>query len=165
MIRRWFILVLLFVVVLVLMIDFYNKVKSYNPLQEVEVNSRMGTTYDKQGLHVFKTGWSKEILENNLFSPTRNPVLPKPQVQSKPADAPKRPELSLKGIALDSFEEYVAYIEKDRAKAIAVRTGDRLDDVEVIEVKQKSVELKWNEEVIVLSLDKIKTIKKTEVDR
>jgi hypothetical protein len=162
MIRRWFILILLSVVVLVLMIDFYNIVKDYNPLLEIEINSnKIGTIYGKDGLPVFKAGWTKEILDNNLFSPTRNPVLPKPQVQLKPADMPKRPELSLKGIVLDSFEEYVAYIEKDRAKAIPVRKGDRLDDVEVMDIKQRSVELRWNEEIISLSLDKIKTIKKT----
>ena len=72
--------------------------------------------------------------------------------------------MNLKGIILDQFGEYIAYIEKDKAKAVAARKGDRFDDVEVVDVQQKSVELKWNEENILLSLDRIKTIK-TEVDR
>ncbi len=149
-------------VVLVLLRDFYKETIMYNPLQEIEVTVKKASNAVGQIPSVPEKGWSKEITEDNLFSPTRSPLLPKPpqsQLQMKLVEPPKRPDMVLKGVVLDQFDEYVAYIEKDRARAVAARKGDRLDDVEVVDVKQKSVDLKWNDETISLTLDKIKTIK------
>lgn len=162
MIIRWMILGLLCFAVLALSIDMYKEAIIYNPLKGIEVSGRETANNGKQALPVFETAWSKEIVDNNLFSPSRSPVQPKPQLlQGRPPEPPpKKPELNLKGIILDQFGDYVAYIEKDKARAVAARKGDRLDDLEVLDVQQKSVELKWNEEKIFLSLDRIKTIKK-----
>lgn len=160
MIIRWVILVFLCLAVLVLSVDMYKEAIIYNPLKSIEISGREAANNGKKALQVFEAAWGKEIVENNLFSSTRSPVQPKPQLpQGKAAEPPKRPDMKLKGIILDQFGEYVAYIEKDKAKAVAARKGDRLDDVDVLDVQQKSVELRWNEENILLSLERIKTIK------
>lgn len=160
MIIRWVILVFLCLAVLVLSVDMYKEAIIYNPLESVEISGREAANNGKKALQVFEAAWGREIVDNNLFSSTRSPVQPKPQqLQGKAAEPPKRPDMNLKGIILDQFGEYVAYIEKDKAKAVAARKGDRLDDVDVLDVQQKSVELRWNEENILLSLERIKTIK------
>lgn len=160
MIMRRVILVFLCLAVLVLSVDMYKEAIIYNPLKDIEISGREAANNGKKALPVFEAAWGKEIADNNLFSSTRSPVQPKPQLQGKAAEPPKRPEMNLKGIILDQFGEYVAYIEKDKVKAVPVRKGDRFDDVEVVDVQQKSVELKWNEEKILLSLDRIRTIKR-----
>ncbi|MFA4830539.1 MAG: hypothetical protein WC855_01410 [Thermodesulfovibrionales bacterium] len=161
MIIRWVILVFLCLAVLVLSVDMYKEAIIYNPLESVEISGREAANNGKKALPVFEAAWGREIVDNNLFSSTRSPVQPPPpQPQGKAAEPPKRPDMNLKGIILDQFGEYVAYIEKDKVKAVPVRKGDRFDDVEVVDVQQKSVELRWNEENILLSLDRIKTIKK-----
>jgi hypothetical protein len=161
MIRRWFVLGLLCLVIVVLLKNLYKEAIMYNPFHGIEATARAGMNNTKEALPAFEAGWGKEIIDNNLFSPTRSPVQPRSQVQMKGMEAPpKRPEMFLKGIILDTSGEYVAYIEKDKVKAVPVRKGDKLDDVEVIDVNQKNVELKWNEEMISLSLEKIKTVKK-----
>ncbi|TAL26518.1 MAG: hypothetical protein EPN94_03065 [Nitrospirae bacterium] len=161
MIIRWAILGLLCFAVLALSIDMYKEAIIYDPLKNIEVSGRETANNGKQASPVFEAAWSKDIADNNLFSSSRSAVQPKPQpLQGRPPEPPpKKPELYLRGIILDQFGDYVAYIEKDRAKATAVRKGDRFDDVEVVDVQQKSVELRWNEENILLSLDRIKTIK------
>lgn len=161
MIIRWVILVFLCLAVLVLSVDMYKEAIIYNPLKSIEISGREAANNGKKALQVFEAAWGREIVENNLFSSTRSPVQPKPQLpQGKALEPPpKKPEMNLKGIILDQFGEYVAYIEKDKAKAVAARKGDRLDDVDVLDVQQKSVELRWNEENILLSLERIKTIK------
>ncbi|MEK7197229.1 MAG: hypothetical protein AAB151_06155 [Nitrospirota bacterium] len=163
MIIRWVILVFLCLAVLVLSVDMYKEAIIYNPLKSIEISGREAANNGKKALQVFEAAWGREIVDNNLFSSTRSPVQPKPQSQAQDKAAeqpPKRPDMNLKGIILDQFGEYIAYIEKDKAKAVAARKGDRFDDVEVVDVQQKSVELRWNEENIVLSLDRIKTIKR-----
>lgn len=161
MIIRWVVLAFLCFAVLVLSIDMYKEAIIYNPLKSIEISGREAANNGKKALPVFEAAWGREIVENNLFSSTRSPVQPKPQLQGKAAEPPpKRPDMNLKGIILDQFGEYIAYIEKDKAKAVAARKGDRFDDVEVVDVQQKSVELRWNEENILLSLDRIKTIKR-----
>lgn len=163
MIRRWVILGFLCLVVLVLLKNLYKEVIMYSPLQGIETKSREAINNIRQVLSVSEAGWGKEIIDNNLFSPTRSPVQFSPQaawLQMKPIEPHKKPEMYLKGIVLNQFGEYIAYIEKDRAKAVPVRKGDRLDDVEVVDVKDKGIELRWNEEIISLSLYKIKTIKR-----
>lgn len=161
MIIRWVILVFLCLAVLVLSIDMYKEAIIYNPLKSIEISGREAANNGKKALPVFEAAWGREIVDNNLFSSTRSPVQPKPQPQGKAAEPPpKRPDMNLKGIILDQFGEYVAYIEKDKVKAVPVRKGDRFDDVDVVDVQQKSVELRWNEENILLSLDRIKTIKR-----
>jgi len=161
MIIRWVISGFLCLAVLVLSVDMYKEAIIYNPLKSIEISGREAANNGKKALPVFEAAWGREIVDNNLFSSTRSPVQPPPpQPQGQAAEPPKRPDMNLKGIILDQFGEYIAYIEKDKVKAVPVRKGDRFDDVEVVDVQQKSVELRWNEENILLSLDRIKTIKR-----
>lgn len=109
----------------------------------------------------FAPGWTAELHEKNLFSPTRTYREPKPVAPAslKPVEPPpKRPEVALKGVILDSFGEYVAYIEIDKAKPVPMRKGDKADNIELIEISGRTAVLKWNSEIMNLSLDKIKTI-------
>lgn len=106
--------------------------------------------------------WNAAIHEKNLFSPERTYREPKPVpiVIPKPVEPPpKRPEIALKGIVLDTFGDYVGYIEINQAKPVPVRKGDKIEDVEVVDVQEKRVMLKWMTEAITLSMDKIKTIR------
>lgn len=161
MIIRWVISGFLCLAVLVLSVDMYKEAIIYNPLKSIEISGREAANNGKKALPVFEAAWGREIVDDNLFSSTRSPVQPKPQPQDKAAEQPpKRPDMNLKGIILNQFGEYIAYIEKDKVKAVPVRKGDRFDDVEVVDIQQKSVELRWNEENILLSLDRIKTIKR-----
>ncbi len=159
MIRKLCMLSLMVVLFIYVSWDFYKEALSYNPMSGIPEKAR---TVDKNIVSIspleFKTGWSKDILGKNLFSPSRTYIEPKPI--SIPLPPPKRPELVLKGIILNMFGDYVAYIEKDRAKAIPVRKGDSIEDVEVIDVTDRKAILKWNEETIELKMDKIKTISK-----
>lgn len=166
MIRRWFLLGLLCLAVFALFKNMYKEAIMYNPMDGIQADSRATIKDGDHASPVFEAAWSKEIIDNNLFNPTRTPFQPqlpphvKSQADIKAVELPKRPDLQLKGVVLDQSEDLIAYIEKDRAKAVPVRKGDKLDDVEVIDVQQKSVELKWNEEIISLTLERIKTIKK-----
>lgn len=163
MIRRLCMLSLMVVVFLYVLWNFYKEALSYNPLsgipEEIRTANKDTTSTTSIPLLEFKTGWSKGILEKNLFSPSRTYIEPKP-ISEFTLPPPKRPELVLKGIILDMFGDYIAYIEKDKAKAIPVRKGDSIEDVEVIDVTDRKTILKWNEEIIELKMDKIKTISK-----
>ncbi|MBI4684021.1 MAG: hypothetical protein HY755_02355 [Nitrospirae bacterium] len=132
----------------------------YNPLNGIEADKRNSMGEQKQKLSALETGWSKDIIDKNLFSPLRGyvPPPPKPKIVKPVEPPPRRPELSLRGIVQDQFGEYVAYVEKDRDLPVPLKKGDRLEDVEVVSIDQKNVELKWREETIALTLNKIKTI-------
>lgn len=106
--------------------------------------------------------WSAAIHEKNLFSPDRTYVEPKPIpiVIPKPVEPPpKRPEIALKGVVLDTFGDYVGYIEINQAKPVPVRKGDKVEEIEVLDVQEKKVVLQWMTEQMTLSMDKIKTIR------
>ncbi|MEW6214518.1 MAG: hypothetical protein AB1478_04845 [Nitrospirota bacterium] len=143
--------------------NFYREALSYNPMSGLPKKDQANKGIILITPPEFKTGWSKNIMEKNIFSRSRLYIEPKPVVPgpiAPPPPPPKRPELVLKGIIFDIFGDYVAYIEKDRTKSVPVRKGDRLDDVEVIDITVKKVVLKWNAETIELNMDKIKTISK-----
>jgi hypothetical protein len=108
----------------------------------------------------YKSAWSSEIVEKNLFNPGRTYTQPKPVVISVPVEPPKRPELTLKGIVSDAFGEFVSYIEIDNAKAVSMRKGDKLEGIEVVDISSRKVVLQWNGEIINLSIEKVKTIDK-----
>lgn len=166
MMRRWFILGILMLVMVILLRNFYLEVVVYDPLKEIESAEKATKEGEKMAGAVFEEVWGDEIHEKNLFSPMRG-HLPEPsQVLMVPkgveADIkpPERPILSLKGIIRNQFGEYIAIIEKGNAKAMPLRKGDMLDDVLVVEIKEKVVELMWNNENIRLSMEKVKTLKR-----
>lgn len=109
---------------------------------------------------MFVPGWTADIHEKNLFSPGRTYREPKPPAAANPVpvEPPKPPEIVLKGVILDSFGEYVAYIEVDKARPVPMRKGDKTENIELIDISGRKAVLKWNNETMNLSLDKIKTI-------
>lgn len=139
--------------------NFYSEAIIYDPMSELSV--KQSVIKEKEGIvSAYKTAWSSDIEQMNLFSPARTHIKPKPVVITVPVEPPRRPDLVLKGIVSDTFGEYVSYIEIDKTKAVAMRKGDKLEDIEVVDISSRKVMLQWNGEKIELSIEKIKTIDK-----
>jgi hypothetical protein len=160
MIRKISMLLLIFCLFAYTAWVFYVDALSYDPLSAVSEN-RYGSADDDAVLSSkYAPAWNEEIYKKNLFSPVRTYKKAKPVIDTGPAmPPPRRPELVLKGIVLDTFDEYVAYIEIDRAKAVAMRKGDQIKEIEIEDISARKVVVKWKAENITLSMDKIKTIK------
>jgi hypothetical protein len=139
--------------------DFYTDALRYDPLADVTLRKlrmhKVGVSAPK-----YKPAWGKVIYEKNLFSPARSYAEPKPAAMTSvpPPPPPVKPQMDLTGIVLDPYGEYIAYISIDRAKAVAMRKGDKMGDVEVVDINEMSVMVQWNRENITLSLNRIKTI-------
>ena len=100
------------------------------------------------------------IYEKNLFNTLRTYLEPKPvrAAAPPPPPPPKKPDLALKGIVLDTFGDYVGYVEINQAKSTQVRKGDKVEDIEVSDITEKAVVLKWMNETITLTIEKVKTL-------
>ncbi len=159
MIRKVFMMVIVVSLFVYISWDFYFRALSYNPLSAMKAKEFEPKDSGTALLSEFTPSWSKDIYEKNLFSPYRSYIEPKP-VSSVPVEPPKRPELVLKGIVLDSFGDLVAYIEINKAKAAPMRKGDKIEDIEVIDISERKVMLKWNAENINLNIEKVRTIDK-----
>lgn len=131
----------------------------YDPLADVFVKKSSLKPLDLAA-GKFAAAWGPEIHDKNLFSQNRSFFEPKPVVvdTTPPVEPPKRPELALKGIVLDTFGEYVAYIEINQARSTPLRKGDKIEDIEVSDISAKQVVLKWNNETIPLTIEKVKTL-------
>jgi hypothetical protein len=139
--------------------DFYTGAVQYDPLANLTFRKPRTQT-----LEIFapkyKPSWGKVIYEKNLFSPTRDYAERKPYAPPPPPPPPPpvKPQMDLTGIVLDPDGEYIAYISIDRAKAVPMRKGDKLGDVELTDINERSVVVQWNRENITLSLNRIRTI-------
>lgn len=157
MIRKGFFLAMLSVLLLYLMWVFFVDAIRYDPYNFIEVRKAKPRA-DSLVQMSYTQYWDKDIHEKNLFSPFRSYIEPKPVSAIPPPPPPRKPELALRGIILDSFGEYVAYVEIDKAKALPLRKGDKAADIEVITISDRKVVLQWNAETITLTMEKIKTI-------
>ncbi len=113
----------------------------------------------------YAPAWNSMIYEKNLFSPSRSymrSVIPRKTPDIPP---PARPEIALKGIIIDAFGDYIAYVTIDRQKAVPMRKGDKIEDVELVDISGRKIVLQWNTEKINLTMDKIKTIVKPRLKR
>jgi hypothetical protein len=140
--------------------DFYAGALRYDPLADVTVKKSRAHGFE-MSVPKYEKSWGKEIYEKNVFSPARGYVPPpKPFVPPPPPPPPppKKPDMDLKGIVLDPSGDWIAYISIDNANALPLRKGDKTNDVEVVDINEMSVVLKWNGENITLSLNRIKTI-------
>jgi len=130
----------------------------YNPLSETLVKKAK----IKESVQTSAAGnaaWDKIIYEKNLFNTLRTYIEPKPvRAAAPPPPPPKRPELLLKGIILDTFGDYVAYVEINAGKSTQLRKGDKIEDIEVSDITEKAVVLKWLNETITLTIEKVKTL-------
>ena len=142
--------------------NFYTQALLLDPLSEVAVERPRQVGHEAGAGVVYRPAWSKGIAEKNLFSAGRTYREQKP-VSSVPQVPEKRPEFVLKGIVLDSYGDYVAYLEIDKSKPVAVRKGDKIEKTEIVGVSARQAVLKWNGEIIDLSLERIKTIDNSKV--
>lgn len=130
----------------------------YNPLSELLVK-KAKIRESEPAKATYAAAWDKVIYEKNLFNTLRTYKEPKPvRPAVPPPPPPKRPELVLKGIILDTFGEYVAYVEINQAKSTQLRKGDKVEDIEVSDISEKAVVLKWLGETITLTIEKVKTL-------
>ena len=160
MIRKIFILLLVVFLFIYTAWNFYTKALVYDPLSEISIRKMKGKDPEMVSSSKVSSGWSKAIEEKNLFSAIRTFKEPKPVIIAPPViEPPKRPELTLKGIVLDTFGDYVAYIDIDKAASMPMRKGDKTADVELVDISERNVVLKWNNETINLGIDRIKTIR------
>lgn len=130
----------------------------YNPLSDVFVK-KATIKESETAKDTYSAAWDKIIYEKNLFNTLRTHIEPKPvRVAAPPPPPPKKPDLTLKGIILDTFGDYVAYVEINNAKSIQLRKGDKVEDIEVSGITEKAVVLKWMDETITLTIEKVKTL-------
>jgi len=158
MIRK--IVILIIVVALFLFVGWKFTVNAvlYNPLSELHLK-KAKIRVSEPTKAIYAAAWDKVIYEKNLFNTLRTYKEPKPvRPAVPPPPPPKRPELALKGIILDTFGDYVAYVEINQAKSTQLRKGDKVEDIEVSDISEKSVVLKWLGETITLTIEKVKTL-------
>ncbi len=163
MIRKIFMIVILALVFMYIAWNFYSEALRYNPLAEISVASPGSEGTDKRISSKYKPAWSKIIYENDLFSQRRSYMK---EQKPNPADiTPGKveaawPDVVLRGIVYDLSGDYVAYIEINRSRPVAMRKGDRIDDIEIVDISARKVVLKWNEQRVKLNMGKVRTIKK-----
>lgn len=161
MIRGRFLLGILLLLMLSLLWNFYVEVVAYDPFEGIEETGRDGDDLGGSS-GALKYAWGREIEDKNLFSKSRKAETPAPQpvVEAEPEPPPKeRPRLRLNGIIRDQFGEHVAYIQRGNSVLPPLRKGDRVDDLLVVDVKDRDVVLSWEGEEIKLSMAKVKTLK------
>lgn len=131
----------------------------YNPLSEGIVK-KAKIKESVPSKTSYSAAWDASIAEKNLFNPLRTYKEPKPPAPPPPPPPPppKKPDLVLKGIVLDTFGDYVAYVEINQQKVTQLRKGDKVEDIEVSDITEKSVVLKWLNETITLTIEKVKTL-------
>ncbi len=159
MIRKAFILGVLSITTLALLWDFVAEALLYNPFAQIGGIERAVEAKVKSE-DVFKPAWGTEILKRNLFSQERSPA-PKPappaageRAENAP-EPPVRPDVSLTGIILNQFGEYVAYVRIGREEPVPLRYGDELDNIKVAEITERKATLTWNDETIILTMENI----------
>lgn len=162
MIRKIFMLAVVSVLFCYMAWNFYTGALKFDPMSEVSFKKGKTPQPVASLFTKNRAGWNQAIYDKNIFSPNRSYREPKPPAPPPPppvyVEPPKKPELQLRGIVLDTFGEYVAYIEINKGKAVPMRRGDKLETIEVVEISDRRVVLQWNDEEINLSVDKIKTI-------
>ncbi|GBE36585.1 hypothetical protein BMS3Bbin07_00733 [bacterium BMS3Bbin07] len=166
MIIKWVMITLLSVIVMLSFINFYQNVIQYEPVRTPNEKNEPSNMKKKKPLMPEK-GWIEDILSHNIFSPARSyKDDPGPVTEVEIVQAPlKQPELILKGVILNQYNVYIAYIEKDGQKAIGVRSGDKIGDIEVMNISNQSVMLKWNAETITLTLKRVESLNKKKARR
>ncbi len=141
------------------LIIFYQNVIKYKPIY-VATQKGEAEKSEKTFQEPKKVSVEQSLLEKNLFNPDRTYV-EKAEEEEKTEEVtePKQmPQLQLKGIVLNQYDEYVAIISINNKKPVMLRVGEKVEDIEVVEISDRAVELNWLGEPITLTMDKIKTL-------
>ena len=158
MIRKILMLIIVVLLFFIMSWKFTVSAVLYNPLSDLLVKKAM-IRESEPTKATYTAAWDKIIYEKNLFNTLRTYTEPKPiRPAVPPPPPPKRPDLALKGIVLDTFGDYVAYVEINQAKSRQLRKGDKIEDIEVSNISEKAVVLKWLNETITLTIEKVKTL-------
>lgn len=158
MIRKIIILILVAALFFFMTWKFTVSAVLYNPLSDLLVK-KAKIRESEPTKATYTAAWDKIIYEKNLFNTLRTYMEPKPvRAVAPPPPPPKKPELALKGIILDTFGDYVAYVEINQARPAQLRKGDKAEEIEVSDISEKAVVLKWLDETITLTIDKVKTL-------
>ena len=158
MILRGIIIAIVSLIFLMSSIKFYKNVIKYKPVK-IEYKSSEKKQRGETDLRVKEVAWDKDITDKNIFSPERSFSLRSEAKAEKeePLATSVAPELTLKGIVLNQYNEYVAYIKKDNEKTMAVREGEQIDNIKVLKVRERGVVLEWKGQKMRLSLRSAKT--------
>ena len=70
-----------------------------------------------------------------------------------------RPPVALSGIIKNQYGEFIAYISINKNSPIGVRKGDVVETFKVADIMQRTVILRWNDEIIKLELKKSAILK------
>jgi hypothetical protein len=162
MIRRWFILGILVLVMVSLLWNFYREVVVYHAMDAVKETQAEAKRAPKQAPQ-YSPAWDEGIINNNLFGKSRNyiakqaPIIDEGEVET-PAVELVPPDLNLNGIILDQYGEFVAFIQEGQGKPKRARKGDEIAGALVVDITAREVKLLWNDEEITLSMKKIQTV-------
>jgi hypothetical protein len=158
MIRKWFIMGVLVLLCAFVLTEFLSEAVFYDPMEEVTGGEKKRVEKAKPE-EAFQKAWSSAIRRRNLFSSSRSAEESRPVVEKRPdppapppPPPPPRPRLTLNGIILNQYDEYVAYVQKGNEQPVALREGDQFGDTRVVSITETSVELRWMNETITLSL-------------
>lgn len=170
MIRKWTILGTLAAIVLMLLWNFTNHAILYSPFDEIQRSAENETVAESTKSEEFKHAWGTEILNKNIFSPSRSapPKQVRPQdaarkvpaIETPPPPPPlPRPDVVLNGIIRDENNEFIVILSINNQEAVSMRKGDKVDGIEVTDIRERSATMRWdNKEDFTLSMQTSKTI-------
>jgi hypothetical protein len=137
---------------------FYTEALTYNPGEEI---ASVAFHYDRQVKEQTITGTKKtEGLRpdflNVLFGIEKVKISTQPPVVIAPPPPPppeNPPQMVLKGIVLEPDGGLRAYIEVDGKRIISLRAGEGVDNITVTDIKERSVSLRWKDQIVELSIE------------
>jgi hypothetical protein len=159
MIRKGFLLGILVLLVVILLTDFFREVVLYDPLGQSGEHPQPGRGKEEKARKGYEPGWAKAIYEKDLFSRDRGYVPPPPPVTALVPPPPPRPEFHLEGIVLRDGKE-VAIVESPKGGVYSLVQGDVLENALLLTLDPRKAVFKWMDEEIVLSMEKVRTLKR-----
>lgn len=164
MIRRWFIIGILVIVMISLLWNFYREVVVYNAMDAV-TKTHKAPEKPLESVPKYEKSWDSNITDKNLFSKSRGYTPSALAMSDRPGEAISeielvKPDLNLNGIILNQYGEFVAVIQTGGQPPKRVRKGDMFDDILVVDISARDVKLLWNNEEMILSMKKIQTVPK-----
>jgi len=155
--------------IILLLWDFGNRALFYHPLAASVESARPATPEKEEKKPDLKTAWGVEIERKNLFSESRAVrISPADKVNSTPAqdaaaNMPQvevRPNITLSGIIVNQFGEYVAYLKFGALEPVGIRKGETVEGVKVRSIDNRKVSLDWRGSEFELTLSSQPLIKR-----